>query len=68
MRHDWIFDALTDLRNYAEKNNLTAIAAEAARIMVVARQELTEKTLAEQASASPSAAESDLSHTPKNTK
>ena len=45
MRHDWIFDVLTDLRSYAEKNNLPAIAQQAD----VARQELTEKTKSEQA-------------------
>jgi len=48
MRHDWIFDVLTDLRNYAEKNGLTAIATEAARALIVARKELAEVTAAEQ--------------------
>lgn len=48
MRHDWIFDVLTDLRKYAEKNDLAAIAAETARMLDVARKELAEKTRAEQ--------------------
>lgn len=48
MRHDWIFDVLTDLRKYAEKNDLAAIAAEAARMLDVVRKELSEKTRAEQ--------------------
>ncbi len=49
MRHDWIFDVLTDLRSYAEKNNLPAIAQQADLALDVARQELTEKTRSEQA-------------------
>jgi hypothetical protein len=49
MRHDWIFDVLTDLRSYAEKNNLPAIAQQAEIALEVARKELTEKTKSEQA-------------------
>ena len=49
MRHDWIFDVLTDLRKYAEKNDLAAIAAETGRMIEVARKELAEKFRAEQA-------------------
>lgn len=48
MRHEWIFDVLTDLRKYAEKNGLTDIAGETARMMDVVRSELAEKTRAEQ--------------------
>ncbi len=48
MRHDWIFDVLTDLRTYAEKNGLPAIAQQAEIALDVARKELTEKTKAEQ--------------------
>lgn len=53
MRHEWIFDVLTDLRNYAEKNGLPAIATEAERALNVARKELFEKTAAEQGVQSP---------------
>ena len=51
MRHDWIFDVLTDLRSYAEKNDLPAIAQQAEIALDVARKELTEKTKSEQAGA-----------------
>lgn len=44
MRHDWIFDVLTDLRSYAEENGLNAIALEASRALDVARKEISEKT------------------------
>lgn len=40
MRHDWIFEVLTDLHAYAEKNGLPAIAASAAEALVVARNEI----------------------------
>lgn len=50
MRHEWILDVLTDLRSYAEKNDLPVIAAEAARVLNVARVELAQKTKAEQSS------------------
>ncbi len=49
MRHDWIFDVLTDLRSYAEKNDLPAIAQQAEIALDVARKELTAKTKSEQA-------------------
>jgi hypothetical protein len=49
MRHDWIFDVLTDLHSNAEKNNLPAIAKQAEMALNVARKELTEKTKSEQA-------------------
>jgi hypothetical protein len=49
MRHEWIFDVLKDLRNYAEKNGLSAIAAEAERALAVARKELAEQTVSENA-------------------
>jgi hypothetical protein len=41
MPHAWILDVLTDLRSYAEKNNLTAIAQAAAEVLVVAEAELS---------------------------
>lgn len=49
MRHEWIFDVLKDLRNYAEKNGLSAIAAEAERALAVARKELAEQSISENA-------------------
>ncbi|MDZ7904580.1 MAG: hypothetical protein U5N55_01435 [Cypionkella sp.] len=48
MRHEWIFDVLTDLRKYAEKNGLVDIKSETDRLLDVARRELTEKTKSEQ--------------------
>jgi hypothetical protein len=53
MRHEWILDVLTDLRLYAEKNCLPAIAIEAERALIVARAELLEKTAAEQTKPDP---------------
>jgi len=41
MRHDWIYDVLNDLRLYAEKNSLPAIAAEAGQMLDIARAELS---------------------------
>ena len=40
MRHDWIFDVLSDLKAYALKNNLPALAAKADEALVVARAEI----------------------------
>jgi hypothetical protein len=40
MRHDWIFDVLRDLRSYAEKNGLPALALKADEAMRVARAEV----------------------------
>jgi hypothetical protein len=48
MRHDWIFDVLTDLRSYADKNGLSNISKETQRLLDVARTELSEQTKAEQ--------------------
>lgn len=59
MRHDWIFDVLKDLRNYADKNGLPAIAQEAARALEVARIELSQQTAAD-------APPQDVASTPKN--
>ncbi len=41
MRHDWIFDVLTDLRSYAEQNDLPAVAAAAGRALDVAHAEIS---------------------------
>ena len=40
MRHDWIFDVLTDLRSYALKNNLRDLAAKVEETMRAARIEM----------------------------
>lgn len=40
MRHDWIFNVLTDLKGYAELNGLPATAAKAAEALVVAQAEI----------------------------
>jgi hypothetical protein len=45
MPHAWILDVLTDLRTYAEANNLPTIADAAAQALEVAKVELaSEKT------------------------
>ncbi|MDT8853975.1 hypothetical protein RNZ50_02805 [Paracoccaceae bacterium Fryx2] len=40
MRHDWVFDVLTDLRAYAHKNGLPALAAQVEVALQVARAEI----------------------------
>jgi hypothetical protein len=40
MRHDWIFEVLSDLHDYAVKNGLPAVAASAAEALEVARSEV----------------------------
>lgn len=40
MGHDWVFDVLTDLRDYALANGLPALAAKAAEALQVARVEI----------------------------
>lgn len=44
MRHDWIFDVLTDLRSYAQKNGLPALAAQVEETLRVARAEVAAKS------------------------
>jgi hypothetical protein len=41
MRHNWIFDVLTDLRSYAEVNNLPDIAVAAQQTLDVAEAEIS---------------------------
>lgn len=41
MRHDWIFEVLTDLRAYALANELPALAAKAEEALRVARLEIS---------------------------
>ena len=42
MRHDWIFDVLSDLRAYAVANGLPGLAAKADEALVVARAEVAQ--------------------------
>jgi hypothetical protein len=49
MRHDWIFSVLSDLRSYAEKNDLPEVAIAAANALVVAQAEITALYAAEEA-------------------
>lgn len=47
MPHAWILDVLTDLRSYAERNSLPAIAQAATDALTVAETELTAHVSAE---------------------
>ncbi len=40
MRHEWIFDVLSDLRAYADKNGLNGLVAAVDEAMQVARAEV----------------------------
>lgn len=40
MGHDWVFDVLEDLADYAERNGLPRLARKAAEALVVARDEI----------------------------
>jgi len=40
MRHDWIFDVLTDLKAYALANGMLALAVKADEALQVARDEV----------------------------
>ncbi len=40
MRHEWIFDVLSDLRTYAQANGLVALAAKADEALLVTRAEI----------------------------
>lgn len=40
MRHDWIFDVLKDLRSFAQRNGLPALAAQVETAMRVAHAEI----------------------------
>lgn len=39
MRHDWIFDVLSDLKTYAINNNLPALAVKVEEAIIIARAE-----------------------------
>ncbi len=49
MRHDWIFDVLSDLQDYAVANGLTDLASRVAAALEAARREVAadERTAAE---------------------
>ena len=47
MRHDWIFDVLSDLRSYAQANGLPALASKAEETLLVARAEISTAPLAD---------------------
>jgi len=47
MRHDWIFDVLTDLQSYALKNGLPRLAAQAEQALNVARAEIAAERAAD---------------------
>lgn len=40
MRHDWIFDVLADLHDYADRNGLAGLKAKVQETLVVARSEV----------------------------
>lgn len=40
MRHDWIFDVLSDLKDYAVQNELPALAAKVEEALILARVEV----------------------------
>ena len=46
MRHDWIFDVLSDLKAYCLANGLPALAAKADEAFVVAQEELARADMA----------------------
>ncbi len=49
MRHDWIFDVLTDLQSYALKNGLPRLAAQAEQTLHIARAEIAAERAADAA-------------------
>lgn len=46
MRHDWIFDVLSDLHAYAETNDLPELARKVQETLTVARQVVEEQARA----------------------
>jgi hypothetical protein len=46
MRHDWVFDVLTDLRSYAQCNGLPRLAEQAEQTLRTAREEVDAQTRA----------------------
>ena len=47
MRHDWIFDVLTDLRSYALQNELRDLAEQVERTLRTARRDVAAAQRAE---------------------
>lgn len=47
MRHEWIFDVLSDLRLYAQSNGLPALALKAEEALRIARAEVAANPPAE---------------------
>lgn len=45
MRHDWIYDVLRDLRDYAQRNGLSALAEQADIALRVAQSEIAASEL-----------------------
>ena len=41
MRHDWVFDVLSDLLTYATQNGLPRLASKVSETIDVARDEIT---------------------------
>lgn len=44
MRHDWIFDTLSDLADYASRNDLPELARKVEETLVTARREIKVET------------------------
>jgi hypothetical protein len=42
MQHDWIFDVLADLQDYARQNGLTDLALKVEEVLETARREIAE--------------------------
>ena len=40
MRHEWVFEVLMDLADYAERNGLPRLACKVAETLAVARDEI----------------------------
>ncbi|UMA65116.1 hypothetical protein LVO79_01150 [Roseivivax marinus] len=47
MQHDWIIDVLSDLRDFAQQNDLSALAAQINDVTIVAHIEIASKTAKE---------------------
>jgi hypothetical protein len=47
MRHSWVFEVLTDLRDYARANRLPRLAAKVEETIALARDEVAAQAAAE---------------------
>ncbi len=43
MGHDWVFEVLRDLADYADRNGLPRLARKAEETLAVAREEIAER-------------------------